>query len=121
MGLEGQVAAALIGTLLVGTNPAQDPQIFLKVTPLSQRGFAPYHAEHTTRKIAGAAVSESIFYYRIRRSIVVENAKDGKVVDAFICSPGFRLSYLVNNGEEGFEDMSPDPKPACSQNDFKKP
>ncbi|MBI2660409.1 hypothetical protein HYX07_04565 [Candidatus Woesearchaeota archaeon] len=123
MGLEGQIAA-LISALLISIGPApisKNPGIILEATPLAQRGFKPYREEHAARRTSEETVVESTFYYNIKRNIVIENVRDGKVVDAFICSLWSRLSYYSNTGSKEFEDMSPEPNPACNQKDFAKP
>lgn len=73
MGTEAGIAA-LIGVLLT-LGPAQDSKILLKPTPLVQRGFTSYHAEHTKRRLpkSGEIVSESTFYYKDHRSLVIES------------------------------------------------
>ena len=133
MGIERKIAALASAFLLSvssGMANAQDPsnKIPLETTPLTQRGFNPYHTESTTRKIPipkskkFELISESSFYYFINGSVVIEYVRNGKVVDAFVCSSSSVLSYYQNNdSKKGFENLSPDPNPSCNQNDFVKP
>lgn len=135
MGIERKIAA-LASAFLISVSPvainAQSPpqnrsKIALEAIPLNQRGFSHYRAEHHSWKIPilksknSELILESVFYYKMNGNVVIEYVKNGKVVDAFICSPSSVLSYYANNGPKGFEDMSPQPNPSCSQNDFTKP
>ncbi|MBI2541478.1 hypothetical protein HYV80_02105 [Candidatus Woesearchaeota archaeon] len=131
MGIERTIAA-LASAFLIGINPGiANPQslskIPLEAIPLAQRGFNHYNSIHRDWKIPipkskkVESISESVFYYRINGSVVIEYVRNGKVADAFICSPSSVLRYYANNGPKGFEDESPEPNPSCNQNDFAKP